>query len=146
MGVNIFGSVEFRNAALDEGRDWKDWHAVINAGIVLDQSYTMFGSLFGVRNRTSFAPIAACRGLPDDVSGVIRSDAEQEGNHSFTWITWDELQAVDWNETGLVGDDPITRSEALGDSGELLMELMRPLANYYGGECLRLVVWFDQYS
>ena len=147
MGVDIHGSVEFRDAALDEGRDWKVWYAVINAGIILDRSYAMFGSLFGVRNSTDFVSVAAGRGLPDDVSDEVRRDAKGRGKHSFTWITWEELQAVNWDETGLIyGTDPISRRGALGDAGGLLLELMKPLADRYGGHCVRLVVWFDNYS
>lgn len=147
MEVDIHGSVEFRDANLDEGRDWKDWYAVINAGIILDRSYAMFGSLFGVRNPTDFVPVAADRGLPDDVSEEVKGDAEGEGNHSYTWITWEELQAVDWDATGLIyGTDRISRRDALGDSGCLLLDLMKPLAERYGEQCVRLVVWFDNYS
>ena len=82
MGVDICGSVEFRDAVLDEFRGWKVWYAVINAGIILDRSCAMFGSLFGVRNPTDFAPVAANRGLPDDVSEEVKADAKGEGYHS----------------------------------------------------------------
>ena len=147
MGVDIHGSVEFRDAALDEGRDWRYWHAVINAGIVLDRSYAMFGSLFGIRNPTDFVPVAAGRGLPDDVSEEVKGNAEGEGHHSYTWITWEELQSVDWDATGLIyATDRISRRDALGDSGGLLLALMKPLAERYGDQCVRLVVWFDNYS
>ena len=147
MGVLIHGSVEIRNTCLDKDRDGKDWWAVINAGILLDQSYAMYGSLFGIRNTTTFVPAAPSRGLPEDISEEVKGDAVGEGFHSYTWITWEELQAIDWDEVGLIyGAEQILRRDALGESGSLLLELMKPLADRYGGQCVRLVVWFDNYS
>ena len=98
MGADIHGCVEFREAALDRHFDEEDWYSVVDAGIILDRDYSLFGSLFGVRNYTDFAPVAAGRGLPPHVSDEVRGHAECEGHHSDTWVTWDELQAVDWEE------------------------------------------------
>jgi hypothetical protein len=146
MGVNIDGRVEIQNAFFEQP-ERNDWHAVIDAGFILDRDYTMFGSMFGVRNSTSFAPVAANRGLPADASEDLEALAIAEGNHSHTWITWNELQAVNWDEVGLVyGTDQISRRDALGPAGILLLEMMKPLVERYGGDCVRLVVWFDNYN
>ncbi len=183
MGCDIHGWVEFRETARDTRFD-EEWYAVIDAGILLDRNYSMFGSLFGVRNGTDFAPIAAGRGLPPHVSDELKERAEEAGcgYHSHTWVTGTELQAVNWEEKALDGiawstshsgpqvregrrlshDDPhrhdgatwteeglmfsigqVTRREAAGDDLCLLLAMMEPLMQKYGGECVRLVVWFD---
>ena len=187
-GVNvecdIHGWVEFRDACLDEFFSEGRWYAAIDAGNLLDRSYSMFGSLFGVRNTTDFVPVAAGRGLPPHVTDEVQERAEEAGcgYHSHTWVTWTELQTVNWEEEALDGiawstsldgtqvregrrlsrDDPnrrdgaiwteeglmfsvgqVTRRQAAGDDFCLLMAMMEPLMRRYGGECVRLVVWFD---
>jgi hypothetical protein len=99
MGTDIRGWVEFRDAGLDAGAGEVIWYPVIDAGALLDRGYSAFGSLFGVRNYSNFTPIAAGRGLPDDVSEAVRKDAAWEGNHDPTWITWREIQQIDWDES-----------------------------------------------
>src|SRR5439155_6575781 len=81
------------------------WYSAIWAGILLTRNYGLFGSMFGARNYTDFEPVAAGRGLPDDVSGVTAKDAEPRGlyGHDPTWVSWREIHAVDWEETALDG-------------------------------------------
>lgn len=71
-----------------------------------DRRYALFGALAGVRNY-DVSPIAEPRGLPNDVSEEVRKLATydydnpgdvQLGDHSFTWLTLDEVLAYDWNQ------------------------------------------------
>ena len=160
MGCDITGWVEFSDTTPSRrhaGRAW--WSPVLDAGFLLGRDYDLFGSLFGVRNGTDFAPVAADRGLPTDLSELARRDAECEGYHSHTWVTWEELAAVDWDELALdwgdefrriVGnpdrDGPpemISRHQTLNADWHLLMEMAAPLVRRYGADRVRLVVWFD---
>ncbi|SRR5579885_2843409 len=60
----------------------------------------MFGSLFGVRNFAHFRPIAPERDFPEDASELVKEDfaASSEDNFSPTWITWNEIKAINWEE------------------------------------------------
>src|SRR3954454_12601372 len=104
MGTNIHGWVEVRDAAVDVEIDEILWFAVIEVAFLLHRNYTAFGSLFGVRNHTDFAPVASGRGLPEHVSPVVQAEATRwDDYHSHTWVSWAELKAVDWEERALAG-------------------------------------------
>lgn len=114
-------------AAKDETYSRKAWEridAAVAAGAVLlpscfrSRNYNLFGILADVRNGSGFAgvytgagwtPIASHRGFPSD---SLASEAEGEspdaveddedrwlGDHSFTYVTLDELRAFDWDGT-----------------------------------------------
>lgn len=136
----------------EEGAQW--W-AAINVRLILSRNYALFGSLFGVRNATDFAPVAADRGLPTDLSQKAGRDGAREGYHSQTWVTWEELAAVDWDELALDWRDEdsrldrdgwpemISRRQVLDADWHLLMEMAEPLVRRYGADRVRLVLWFD---
>ncbi|MEU6866793.1 hypothetical protein ABZ924_26625 [Streptomyces sp. NPDC046876] len=64
-----------------------------------------FGCLFGIRN-ASFEPLAADRGLPPDASPEARAHYEDWGGaYGGSWITWAELQTVDWEEASTEVDE-----------------------------------------
>jgi hypothetical protein len=126
---------------------------------VLGRNYALLGSLSGVRNATDFAPVAADRSLLHNLSVRTGRDAEWEKYHSHTWVTWKELEAVDWDELALdwgdefrriIGkpdrDGPpemITRRQTLNADWHRLTEMAAPLVRLYGADRVRLVVWFD---
>jgi len=65
----------------------------------------MFGCLFGIRNHGHFRPIAPLRGIPIDVSDELRGDlkvladaAWRDECYAYTWITWEEIKHIDWEE------------------------------------------------
>ncbi|MEU0181724.1 hypothetical protein ABZ312_11130 [Streptomyces sp. NPDC006207] len=66
------------------------WHEV---------DYASFGYLFGVRNTLGFRPLAAGRGLPEDLSGRFREGlapwVESGAMDGAGWVTWTELAAAD---------------------------------------------------
>ncbi|MFE1318390.1 hypothetical protein [Kitasatospora phosalacinea] len=95
MGTDISGFVECR-ARYGSGA----WQAAIDLELLLDsRDYDAFGCLFGVRNYANFRPLAAGRGLPADASAAVLTARDEFPLHSdTTWIGWDELAAVDWDE------------------------------------------------
>ncbi|MGW0934171.1 hypothetical protein [Streptomyces sp. NPDC002666] len=75
--------------------------------------------------RSMFAAAGGC----DDVYGT-------------TWITWAELTSADWQETDSSGS--LSRQAVAGDATHRgpVRSVMRTLAELYGPENVRLVVWF----
>ncbi len=89
MGCDIHGFIEVCQDGI--------WQAREDIGDIVSRNYDMFGLLFGVRNYCGFAPIAANRYLPADVSSLVRSACEGD-YHSATYITAEELTAIDWTK------------------------------------------------
>ena len=172
----------------------------------------------GQKNGTNFPPIAPERGLPDDCSERVKKDfaelaagaAKELAAASYkespekyfrcTWITWREIEAIDWEEEApvepyhiwvvaptagrairtreeldlrsefiqkfafseeeldAVWEDGHTweidgeqyriirpldqRKEALTQGWQTLFKVMEVLAEQYGADGVRLVVWF----
>ena len=182
MGTDISGWVEFSDPEWDAHLDEIAWAAAISTAGILSRNYSLFGSLFGVRNGTSFTPIAAGRGLPIDASKAVTEDAAWEGSFGHTWISLAELDAINWAEIGfdaptqmkpangaewlasqvvkrsiapsehekylgkkgyIIRVPSITRRDTLGLEGELLLKMAAPLGERFGGDRVRLVVWFQ---
>jgi hypothetical protein len=98
MGTDVSGFIECRAPALGLGAP-RPWQAAIDLDLLYDaRSYDAFGCLFGVRNYALFRPLAAGRGLPDDLSATVREVAGRWERHDATWISWAEVAAVDWDE------------------------------------------------
>ncbi|WP_073815562.1 hypothetical protein [Kitasatospora sp. CB01950] len=98
MSTGIFGGIEHRHPGVDAGHldadDAEPWVKAVDLWPLYDQSdYAAFGCLFGVRNDAGFRPLAARRGLPDDVSSVLR--AELKGCEGASWVGWAELARLD---------------------------------------------------
>ncbi|MFJ8039541.1 hypothetical protein ACIRBX_03375 [Kitasatospora sp. NPDC096147] len=110
MGTDIHGFVECRASHGMPPDEEDGWSAAIDLELLYaGRDYDAFGCLFGVRDLANFAPLAAGRGLPDDLAGPTRaahaawrSDAMGE-----TWIGWAEVEAVDWDEPSADVDDRI---------------------------------------
>lgn len=101
MGIDICGWVEIRLVAEEPAI----WGPVVNVGLLADRSTEMFSWLFGVRKRDDgFAPIAAKRGLPTDVSDTTKAEHDSHfatyPSEFFgtTWVTWAEIQSINWDE------------------------------------------------
>ncbi|WP_189541804.1 hypothetical protein [Streptomyces gelaticus] len=107
MGTDIHGFIECRwDRWLDE--DDRSWEGAIDlAHLYNGRSYIAFGSLFGVRDTTSFHPLADHRGLPPDVSREALAPFEPWSSDASgaSWITWAELAAADWEEVANKVDD-----------------------------------------
>ncbi len=130
MGIDINGWVEaklpfYEQPPLVEGDDWKleedVWKPVLDLFWLYDvRDYDSFGCFFGVRNYAQFRPIAPERGLPVDVSAQVKKDAERsDGAFGQTWISWDEIKQIDWDEESVHVDERIHRYER-NQQGELI--------------------------
>ncbi|MFI7360249.1 hypothetical protein ACIBTP_40860 [Streptomyces avidinii] len=107
MGTDIHGFIECRwDRWLDE--EDRSWNGAIDITHLYNgRSYIAFGSLFGVRDTTSFRPLADARGLPTDVSQETLAHFASWSSDATgaSWITWAELAATDWDEGANEVDD-----------------------------------------
>jgi hypothetical protein len=129
------------------------WYPVIAASILVGRNSDAFGCLFGAAfRRDMFAPIAAGRGLPDNVSTRVKEEAAKydqvDGFVWPTWVSWAELDRVDWDDSALrpgLPDQTTTsmrHRDALDDEWWSLFALMRELAKRFTPDGVRLIVWF----
>ena len=72
------------------------------------RSYGMYGFLANVRNYSAVPPISEPRGLPDDAPPEDE-DNGWLGDHSYSWLSLDELNAFDYDAQ--VEDRRYTRQE-----------------------------------
>ncbi len=89
MGTDIHGYIEIRQ---DDGT----WATRDDISEHVGRNYEMFGLLFDVRNYANYIPIAPFRGIPLDVSDAFRSTRWEDDAHSDSWITYQEIAAIDW--------------------------------------------------
>jgi hypothetical protein len=87
------------------------WYApkVFEGWLYDNRNYDVFAILADVRNGSGFAgvqtgegfnSISSDRGLPDDVSGDVQEELDEDrGLHSITYVTLRELVDYDWNQT-----------------------------------------------
>jgi hypothetical protein len=101
VSTQIYGGIEFRHPGV--GTDFYEgepWVAALDLWPLYDETdYAAFGCLFGVRNYAGYRPLAAGRGLPDDLSTVLREQLQPwvEDGHptGATWISWAEIVGLD---------------------------------------------------
>lgn len=91
MGADIHG-------VLQESYDGKSWTTI--SEIEDDRNYALFAALADVRNYTGVTPISQPRGLPDD---FVIDDEDHfgiwMGDHSYSWLSIDELVGWDgWDQ------------------------------------------------
>lgn len=151
-----------------------DWERVLSVGILVDRNRSLWSWL--LQGSGAFPSAVPQRTLPGNLSAELLHEIEQlqpmvsQGEvHSFNWITWAEIENVDWSMGPKEGREPKsvepqyvvdanghqrvilveqiyqTRQDTLRDSPGwmLLFDLMRRLADRYGGDNVRLVVWFE---
>lgn len=99
MGVDIYGWVEVKEPRANNPNFSLKWRALMDISLVVERSYAIFGSLFGVRNEDGFSPIAAGRGFPHDASDRVLRDSA-DGAVKPTWLGPEDLAHVDWDEVG----------------------------------------------
>lgn len=72
------------------------------------RNYSVFSWLAGVRNYSAISPISEPRGVPDDMNDSKDSSempwsydhhGGELGDHSFSWLSVAELQAVNYEQT-----------------------------------------------
>jgi hypothetical protein len=99
--AQIIAFVEFRQA--------DEWHEIIDAGSLLFQHSDLNGCLFGVDNYAGFAPLFANRGIPEDCSYSLKEKYEAIRAYVSheSWVLYEELENIDWNELALHPDERI---------------------------------------
>jgi hypothetical protein len=108
------GAIECRPSSLLDDDIWL--FAVDLSALSLGRDYDAFGCLFGVRNYAGFRPLAPKRGLPPDIAELTANDAGRfTEKFGATWITWNELQSVDWDEPALHADVRLHQFRRLDD-------------------------------
>ncbi|MER7791312.1 hypothetical protein [Streptomyces sp. NPDC097640] len=113
MGTDIRGFVECRTwgPGLEIGET--AWYAAIELSMLgVTRDYEAFACLFGVRDFSGhWRPVAADRGLPADTAEATRAEFAGWGEAAFgaTWLGWDEVLAIDWDEPALPRATDIAR-------------------------------------
>lgn len=131
MAWNIDGWLE-----INETGDSDAWMVLVeldeNLDAGLDREYGILSSFFGVKAKESEKAIAANRGLPENVSTEIRkhSDSCAGSVHGHTWINYQEIVDSD------------CQTDSLCDSWKTILACMARLAEEYGNENVRMVIWF----
>jgi hypothetical protein len=111
MGCGIHLAVQRRNGDRWERveRVREQYGEVGREKLYNGRNYVVFAALAGVRNGYGFAgcvthdpliPIAPERGFPLDFADQLVDDSHEGtwmGDHSFTWVTLDEIEAYDWS-------------------------------------------------
>jgi hypothetical protein len=137
MGVTIDGWVEVQTppCVIHPTAERGDWRAVVRVGGLLIQHTDAFDSLFGIARLGAFVPIAPDRGVPDDCSDeVALYRTLQPPWPTFfshpTWVTWTELQAIDWDEMTGDGRTVVRRYQRAAD-GQLIAAPSPIFDDYY---------------
>lgn len=133
MSTNITGWVEI-NTINESTEDL--WFKVIEIDILVEQNYSIFGRLFGVRAKENEHPIAANRGLP---KGVFDSNIQEFSYNSVVGITW-----ADYEEIAVPLKEMCQAPYTLG--WEFILNSMDQLSRRYGEGNVRLIVGFDNYG
>jgi hypothetical protein len=118
VGVDIDGFIEVRPwASWPDLPDEIDWEPAVRLDcLYVTRDYDAFGCLFGIMNYAGFRPVAADRGLPSDAAEETRRAIDSDsGRRGPTWIGWDEIQRIDWNEQAEHADTRLHRYERNGD-------------------------------
>ncbi|WP_406865046.1 hypothetical protein ABZO31_33245 [Streptomyces sp. HUAS MG47] len=125
MGTDIHGFVECRTWGPGLDHDETAWFAAVELSMLgMTRDYAGFACLFGVRDVGGrWRPVAADRGLPDDVSETARAEHASWGEAAFgaSWLGWDDVLAADWDEPAIPRATRIARYRRRPDGGlELL--------------------------
>lgn len=127
------------------------------------RNYSLFGFLADVRNYAALPPLAVPRGLPEDISSLVRDSAEHwdADGHSHSWFSLAELLAFDYSAavedrryTKQVGPNAFdggatapagsgvmtTWREELPDVYFAALDIMKTLG---APDDVRVVFWFD---
>lgn len=137
MGTDAHGWIELRT---EPGLFWRP---IVLIDTLPFRDYVVFGSIFGVASGSSDPmrePFAADRGIPADVSAYVKSEIQTEGAGQFhhSWVLWSEVQ-----NTWLATDAKSPLSAPLSVEWLALRGMMSALAESYGADNVRLVIWFN---
>jgi hypothetical protein len=140
MGTDIHGWVEIKTFRPAQ------WHEIMRLELLIGRNYRVFAFLFDVRNidnhnKPIYTPIASLRGIPIDVSAIVKREATRNKDYqarAHSWITWAEIRRINWRALAKMKPGVVP-----GSDWQMLFKIMEALAERYGDEHVRLVVWFD---
>lgn len=99
MGCDIHTVAQRR----DERGAWVNVEGpfVDSDGPFTTRNYACFALFAGVRNANGTVPISEPRGIPDGFDVYAYEDATDSwfGDHSFSWLSLDEITSVDFDRT-----------------------------------------------
>ncbi|MFJ3302725.1 hypothetical protein ACIPSA_06345 [Streptomyces sp. NPDC086549] len=105
MGTDIHGWIECRTWREGLEYDETAWCPAITLSMLgIPRDYEAFACLFGVRDFSNhWRPVAADRDLPPDASDTVRTELSSWGESAFgtTWLSWTDVQTIDWDEPAL---------------------------------------------
>ena len=125
--------------------EWAKHDAAVSGGSVSTpevfdaRNYGWFSLLADVRGEVWDNPIAAGRGIPEGASYEIDTSYLHDylGDHSFTWVSLEELEAYPWDTT-FQGE--LSARDASSDWPGQVLPILRTISN---GQPLRLLMGFD---
>ncbi|MEV2910510.1 hypothetical protein ABNF65_18300 [Paenibacillus larvae] len=139
----------------DRGEDtsgFEDWIKEEQEGtydfVDIPRNYYLYAALADVRNYDGVKPICEPRGLPSDVSAVVKeqSDGWGRGAHDRSYLTAKELSEFDWDQKIKFEGRQIQWTESLKDRVDTFYTWSIPkLIELADGdpERVRIVFWFD---
>ncbi len=140
MGVDCYGWVEVCDPHWHSRpfpRSFDRWEAVVKIDNMVERNYRVYGFFFGVHDPSHlYTAVADRRGLPPYVSQEVRQEFDDDDDvaqSAASWVLWGELKASKWQST-----------VELTPGWQQLFTLMESLADQYGEQRVRLVIWFDQ--
>jgi len=101
---------EWKDVPIDEREDGKTKEVDYDKRFYHARNYNLFSILANVRNGHGFAgvktgegfvPICEPKGLPADVTKLVKADSDSWNGdgHSHSWLTVAELMAYDWTQS-----------------------------------------------
>jgi hypothetical protein len=137
MGVDCYGWVEVCDPQWHYPKaptSFEGWKAVVKIDRIVERNYRVYGFFFGVHDPTHlYTPLAGRRGLPRHVSEEVWQEMDDDATlPAASWVSWSEIKACNWQS-----------AIELTAGWQLLFTLMESLADQYGEQRVRLVIWFD---
>jgi hypothetical protein len=126
MTALLSGWIEARNPT----HSFAGWMPVLTLDLFAAGQQNRLGQFFMKLPDAAYPPVAADRGLPSDASALVQREAGLcETRWGQTWCVWGEIA-------------PFAREDVVGTEWAIMLAAMRLLAEHYGGENVRLIVWF----
>lgn len=110
----------------------------------IQRCYGLFAKICGVRNNSErfITPIAEPRGLPPDISELTKICWDEDGGHTPTWLTGEELELVIFFHENYT--ESITHLKEWGYLNGNGFDVKKyPESHSPKIEDCRLVCWFD---
>lgn len=124
----------------------EDGHSYRTGGkIFSDRNYALFTILADVRNSWDYKPLIEDRGLPEDVTEVLKEVLADDADiHSTSWMDADDLTRVLIHGEHYFTHETSVKWSVTGEFVKYIVQgLITPLADKYGSKNVRVVFGFD---